>query len=159
MALSQVREYLGYTLFLGLKGYFALHELSKFWKDEFRIYKNMADEQLKKILDIVQKMDKRSDVMDKRLRSLEKGQKELKKGQDTMMSIIDDIAEKQDRFEEKQNTFAEGQREIKTDIEKIAEEQERQRQEDVAGTYLLGEHSKDMSKLDRRVTKLEASMA
>jgi chromosome segregation ATPase len=127
---------------------------------------NMADEQLQKILDIVQKIDKRSDTMDKRLMSLEKGQDVLRKdvatlhkGQDTMMKIIDDIAEKQDRLEEKQDHFDEGLKELKADAEKIIEELDRQRQEDTAGTYLLGEHGKDISKLDERVTKLEVFMA
>lgn len=74
---------------------------------------NSGDDKLEKILDIVQRIDKRSEAMDKRLKLLEKEQ-------DDMQAIVLGIPDIQNELEEYLV-------EIKGDVGDIREELEKQK--------------------------------
>lgn len=94
-----------------------------------------------------------------RLGKLEQDISDLKKGQDTILEIIEDQDSRQDDTEK---TLLRGiqairadQNKLASDFESIISEQQRQREEEDAGTHLLSEHGLQLIEHEKRLKQLE----
>ena len=97
----------------------------------------------------------------KRLSKLEKEITDLKKGQDTALEILEDQDSRQDSMEQTLlqaiQAMRTGQDKIAINVESIVSEQQRYREEELAGTHLLSEHGLQLVEHEKRIKQLETA--
>jgi hypothetical protein len=95
----------------------------------------------------------------KRLGKMEQEISDLKKGQDTILEIIEDQDSRQDAMENRLLQAIEAaqadRNKRESEYESIVSEQQRQREEEEAGTHLLSEHGLQLIDHEKRIKQLE----